>query len=74
MDNNTHIGIIGGGEYRVVLVKGNDEKTLGRFETKADAEKFGREIAKDTPRIKGLVCLIRQGDNSKRKEFFGILN
>ena len=62
------------GEYKIVIVKNNDEKTLGSFETKAEAEKFGREIAKDTPRIRGLVCLLRQGDDSKRKEFFGILN
>ena len=62
------------GEYKIVIVKNNDEKTLGSFETKAEAEKFGREIAKDTPRIKGLICLIRQGNDSKRKEFFGILN
>lgn len=62
------------GEYKIVIVKNNDEKTLGSFETKSEAEKFGREIAKDTPRIKGLVCLLRQGDDSKRKEFFGILN
>ena len=62
------------GEYKIILVKGNDEKTLGRFETKADAEKFGREIAKDTPRIKGLICLIRQGNECKRKEIFGILH
>jgi hypothetical protein len=62
------------GEYKIVIVKNNDEKTLGSFETKADAEKFGREIAKDTPRIKGLVCLIRQGDDSKRKEFYGVFN
>jgi hypothetical protein len=62
------------GEYKIVLVKGNDEKTLGSFETKTEAEKFGREIAKDTPRAKGLICLIWQGNDSKRKEFFGILN
>lgn len=62
------------GSYKIVLVKNNDEKILGSFETKAEAEKFGREIAKDTPRIKGLVCLLRQGDDSKRKEFYGILN
>ena len=62
------------GEYKIVIVKNNDEKILGSFETKFEAEKFGREIAKDTPRIKGLVCLLRQGDDSKRKEFFGILN
>jgi len=62
------------GEYRIILVKGDNEKILGSFETKSEAEKFGREIAKDTPRIKGLVCLLRQGKDSKRKEFFGILN
>jgi hypothetical protein len=62
------------GTYKIVLVKGNDEKTLGSFEIKKEAEKFGREIAKDTPRIKGLICLIRQGNDSKRKEIFGILN
>jgi hypothetical protein len=62
------------GEYKIVIVKNNDEKTLGSFETKSEAEKFGREIAKDTPRIKGLVCLLRQGDDSKRKEFYGVFN
>ena len=62
------------GSYKIVLVKGDNEKILGSFETKSEAEKFGREIAKDTPRIKGLVCLLRQGKDSKRKEFFGILN
>ncbi len=62
------------GEYKIVLVKDNYEKTLGSFETKAEAEKFGREIAKDTPRANGLICLIWQGNDSKRKEFFGILN
>lgn len=62
------------GEYKIVIVKNNDEKTLGSFETKSEAEKFGREIAKDTPRANGLICLIWQGNDSKRKEFFGILN
>ena len=62
------------GEYKIVIVKDNYEKTLGSFETKFEAEKFGREIAKDTPRVNGLICLIWQGDDSKRKEFFGILN
>lgn len=61
------------GEYKIVIVKNNDEKTLGSFETKAEAEKFGREIAKDTPRIKGLVCLIWQGKDGK-KTFFDIYN
>lgn len=62
------------GSYKIVLVKGDNEKILGVFESKSDAEKYAKENGKNYPRSAGLVCLIRQGDDSKRKEFFGILN
>ncbi len=56
------------GEYKIVLVKDNYEKTLGTFETKSEAEKFGREIAKKPAIQKIMVNMIEDGHTKEEVE------
>lgn len=73
--NDTNIGAIGGaGEYRVILVKGDEIKTLAGFVNKPDAEKFAKEKGIGYPRSEGLVCLVWQGKDENKKRFYDIYN
>jgi hypothetical protein len=76
MDNKKEIktGIIGGGgEYRVILVKDDNTKTLGGFDFKDDAIMFAKGQAPNYTKADGLLCLIWQGKDGK-KTFFDIYN
>ncbi len=62
------------GEYQIQLVTGDVVKILGVFESKEDAYKYGKKVAPDYPRAKGLVCCIWRQKGSTAYRFFDIFN
>ena len=65
-------------KFAVMLTKGNDEPILGLFDTKEEADKFGK--AQIIPRANGLVeCSYIEVDENgnrvnSREKFYGIYN
>lgn len=65
-------------KYAVILTKGNEETILGLFDTKPEADRFGK--TREIPRSKGLVgCSYIEVDEAgnrvnSRERFYGIYN